>query len=76
MSRKVTIGRCRIPEFLNARGWSQQDLVDRTGISKGTISAYCTEYRTRMHLLNAVLIADALGVEPRDLYEWVYVKAE
>jgi putative transcriptional regulator len=76
VSRKFTIGRCLIPDLLNKRGWTQQDLVDRTGISKGTISAYCTEYRTRMLLLNAVIIADALGVEPRDLYEWVYVKAE
>lgn len=76
MNRKLTIGRCLIPDLLNARGRTQQDLAVRTGISESTISAYCTKYRVKMPLVTAVIIADDLGIEPRDLYEWIYVKAE
>ncbi|UKS30210.1 helix-turn-helix transcriptional regulator [Paenibacillus sp. HWE-109] len=76
MDRKVTIGRCRIPEFLNARGWDQKYLAERTGISESTISSYCTNTRKKMPLVTAVIIADSLGVEARDLYEGLQVKEE
>lgn len=69
--RGITIGRCRIPQYLRELGWTQQELADRTGLDKRTISYYCTNARTKMTLINAVKIANVLGVEnPRDLYEW------
>lgn len=74
---KVTIGRCRIPQYLRNLGWTQQELANRTGLDKRTISYYCTNARTKMTLHNAVIIADVLGVEnPRDLYEWDYTSGK
>lgn len=67
---KLKIGRCRIPELLNARQMTQQDLVERTGIAKATISAYCTGRRKFMPLVNAIVISDVLECDPRDLFEW------
>jgi transcriptional regulator with XRE-family HTH domain len=73
----IVIGRCRIPHLLRERGWTQQELANRTGLDKRTISFYCTNARKRMTLFNAVIIADVLGVDnPRDLYEWDYVSGE
>jgi DNA-binding Xre family transcriptional regulator len=66
----LSVGRCRIPELLSSRKMTQQELADRTGIAKSTISAYCVGRRILMPLVNALLIADVLNCEPRDLYEW------
>lgn len=71
---KLVIGRCLIPRLLTYRNWTQQDLADRIGVDKRTISFYCTGARKKMPLYLGVLIADALEVSPRDLYEWEYVK--
>lgn len=65
------IGRCRIVEMLSERGWTQQDLADRSGYSKQTVSFYATMRRKRMPLDIAVSFADVLGCSPRDLYEWI-----
>jgi transcriptional regulator with XRE-family HTH domain len=66
----ITIGRCLIPRLLQQRGWTQQDLADRTGVDKRTISYYCTNTRKKMPLYLAVTLADVLEVSPRDLFEW------
>lgn len=69
--------RCRLSDILNEVGWIQQDLVDKSGLSKQTISFYATNRRKRMPLDVAVTIADTINARtgrqysPRDLYEWV-----
>lgn len=66
----IFIGRCRIPELLRTHGWTQQDLSERTGIDKRTISFYCTNRRKKMPLIIAVKIANSFDCDPRELYEW------
>lgn len=69
---KLSFGRCRIPLLLAERGWSYQDLSDRTGIARSTLHSY-TKKTENMPLLNALIIADAFGIEhPRALYELYY----
>lgn len=66
----LEIGRCLIPQLLRERNWTQQILADRTGINKRTISLICRNERKSITLLTAVIIADTLGVSPRDLFEF------
>jgi transcriptional regulator with XRE-family HTH domain len=67
---RITAKRCLIPLLLEKRGLTQQHLVDTTGLSKSTISAYCTFRRKTMSLPNALIISEVLRCDPRDLYEW------
>ncbi len=67
---KLLVGRSRIPDLLAERGWKPHKLVEETGLDKRTISFYSTNRRKRMPLIVGVIIADALGVSPRDLNEW------
>ncbi|MFL6561231.1 MAG: helix-turn-helix transcriptional regulator [Bacillus sp. (in: firmicutes)] len=55
-----------------ARGLTQTQLGDRIGKSKSTISGWENK-RNVMELDNAMNLADILGCEITDLYEWVYV---
>ncbi|NHN31182.1 helix-turn-helix transcriptional regulator [Paenibacillus sp. S3N08] len=62
--------RCLIPSLLEERKMTQQQLIERTGIAKSTISAYSRFHRKAMTLQSAIVIAEVFGVHPRDLYEW------
>lgn len=64
--------RCLIPILLDEREWSQRQLSEHTGIDEGTLSNYSTMRVRNMPLKNAILIADALGVTERSLYEWAH----
>lgn len=67
---RVTIGRCLIPDLLEARNWTQRQLAEHSGVDERTISFYVTGRRNSMSLQLSVALADALEVSPRDLYEW------
>lgn len=73
---KLAVGRCLIPELLRKRGWIQQDLADRTGVNKRTISLICRNKRKNITLLNAMVIATVLDVSPADLFEWIEQRNE
>lgn len=62
-------GRCLLDHHLQTRGLSQAEFARRIGMDKRQISAYING-RKRMSLLTAVIIADALGINPRELYEF------
>jgi len=64
------IGRCLISDLLEAKRMSQRDLALLSGVDERVISFYTTGRRNRMSLEVAVALADALGVGPRDLFEW------
>jgi transcriptional regulator with XRE-family HTH domain len=66
----VSIGRCLIPDLLEARGWTQRQLAEHSGVDERVISFYSTGRRVKMSLIVAVALADALEVSPRDLYMW------
>jgi transcriptional regulator with XRE-family HTH domain len=67
---RLTVGRCLIPDLLDKRGWTQRKLADESGVDEAVISFYTTGRRKKMTLEVAVALADALKVNPRDLYEW------
>jgi transcriptional regulator with XRE-family HTH domain len=58
----------RIKSLRIARGWTQQDLADKAGLSRSQLAMIEAETRPANTLrLNA--IADALGVRPEGLFD-------
>lgn len=68
---RIKIKRCLLPEILEKRKMTQEQLAHKTGIRFNQISEYCHLKRT-MTIKNAKLIADVLNVKIEDLYEWEY----
>lgn len=52
----------KLVDALNARGWTQKELSQRTGIRQDTLCKYSSGKNTPSVLV-AIRIADALGVE-------------
>lgn len=67
-------GRCRLVECLALAGMTQQQLADKIPMDKRQISRYATGDIKGMSLLTAVTIAEAIGCNPKDLFEWVPIK--
>jgi transcriptional regulator with XRE-family HTH domain len=65
------VGRCLITERLAEKGWTQQKLADVTNFDFRQISLWATNERVLM-LKNAFIIANALGCDPRALYQHGY----
>lgn len=65
----IEVGRCLLKPILKDKHMTQQDLADRTGMSKQEINSYANN-RRKMSLKSAKIIAIALGVKIDDLYEW------
>lgn len=65
----IEVGRCLLKPILHDKHMTQQDLADRTGMSKQEINSYANN-RRKMSLKSAKIIAIALGVKIDDLYEW------
>lgn len=70
---RIEVGRCLLKPILKEKYMTQQDLADRTGMSKQEISAYANN-RRRMSLKSAKMIAIALKIHIDDLYEWDVTK--
>lgn len=71
------VGKCLLRERLKLAEMTQQDLADRTGITRQQMSDYSTNRRV-MSLRTAYLISRALSsVVPtkiEDLYDWIEYK--
>jgi transcriptional regulator with XRE-family HTH domain len=66
-----TAGRCRIPEILRQRGMTQRQLADLTGINYTYINDRANNRDGYiLGLNNAKTIAESLGCNIDDLYEW------
>lgn len=66
------VGRCRIQELLDEKRMSQQDLADKTGMSKGYINDKIKNRgKHGMYIDSAKKIASALGCSIDELYEWI-----
>jgi transcriptional regulator with XRE-family HTH domain len=66
---RYKVGRCRLRELRNRRGWTQDELSRRSGVYSKLISAYETNDRVMM-LGNAKSLANALECFIDDLYDW------
>ncbi|AXN39813.1 helix-turn-helix transcriptional regulator [Peribacillus butanolivorans] len=66
------VKRCLLRELRESRGLTQQQLADRVGMSKSTISDY-ENLRNIMLVSTAKVIADELNCRIDDLYEWLEV---
>jgi transcriptional regulator with XRE-family HTH domain len=71
------VGNCLLRERLKLAGMTQQELADRTGITRQQISDYSTNRRV-MSLRTAYILSIALSeVVPtriEDLYDWIQYK--
>jgi transcriptional regulator with XRE-family HTH domain len=67
------VGRCRIQELLDAKGMTQQELANKTGMSKQYINDKARNKRSPhgMWIGSAKTIASALNCSIDDLYEWI-----
>jgi transcriptional regulator with XRE-family HTH domain len=70
----LKVGRCLLVQRLRQAGMTQQELADKIGMNKRQVSRYATGDIKSMSLSTAVIIADAIGCNPRDLYEWIPAK--
>ncbi|WP_182503012.1 helix-turn-helix transcriptional regulator [Peribacillus huizhouensis] len=66
------VARCLLRDLRESRGLTQQQLADRVGMSKSTISGY-ENLRNIMLVTTAKVIADELRCRIDDLYEWLEV---
>lgn len=66
------IVRCRVPDLLKEKGWTQRDLAIRANKSDQEISDFC-RLRKVMMIPTAKLIASILGCTIDDLYVFKYV---
>lgn len=57
----------RIAELRHARGWTQQELADRSGISWGYIRLLEAGYRRNIQARTAIKLANAFGITIDDL---------
>lgn len=67
---EIIFGKCRIPELLSTRGWTQANLADKTGMTEQRISDYITGNRKSMTMKTAFIIAHVLNCHVEELYEY------
>lgn len=73
---EITFGKCRIPELLRTRGWTQATLANKTGMTEQRISDYITGNRKSMTMKTAFIIAHVLNCHVEDLYEYIVIDHE
>lgn len=56
-------------EILHEKGITSKQLADMTGISKRTIDEYRGKRRKEPSLSNGLKIADAIGIDPHELFK-------
>lgn len=69
---RYAIGRCLLDDRLREAGMTRPQLAEKIRMDRRQLSRYATK-ESVMTLANAVLIADAIGCNPRTLYEWIPV---
>lgn len=69
----ILVGKCLLLDLLKDRKMTQQELANKTKISKQDISDYVNNRKT-MSLRTAKIIARSLRCHIDDLYEWIEIK--
>lgn len=63
MNEKITNTQKRLHELMSALNIKQNDIADKTGLNKSTISNYCNGNRVP-NQTNLAIIADAFNISP------------
>jgi transcriptional regulator with XRE-family HTH domain len=63
------VGRCRLRELRLGRGWTQDELSNKSGVSKSSISSFENGKR-QMKVESVKNLIYALNCELDDLYDW------
>lgn len=63
MTEKITNTQKRLHELMSALNIKQNDIADKTGLNKSTISNYCNGNRVP-NQTNLAIIADAFNISP------------
>ncbi len=63
MTEKITNTQKRLHELMSALNIKQNDIADKTGLNKSTISNYCNGNRIP-NQTNLAIIADAFNISP------------
>lgn len=61
--------KCRLPDLLKIKGWSQQELATRLGGERQQVNDWCHN-RSEMFWSSAWIVSKELGVSMEELYEW------
>ncbi len=69
----VDVGKCLLADILLQKKVSQSELADRVDVTKQQLGHYIHNRRI-MSLPIAVNIANELGCDVKDLYEWIEVE--
>lgn len=67
-----SVGKCYIRDRRLAKGWTQLQLEEKSGVRTPDISSYENEIETPI-LIKAKALAYALDCNVDDLYEWIKV---
>lgn len=71
--RKTMFLADHLRDMLAARGWTQADLADHTGLTRAAVNRYVNG-RREPRAETVAAIAEALGVNPADLIgDWGYI---
>ncbi|MFK3936622.1 helix-turn-helix domain-containing protein [Alkalihalobacillus sp. NPDC078783] len=74
MAVKFRAKLCLLHYILDRYSMTNAQLADLTGIAPSSLSSYANNH-TIMNLETAMTVAEAIGCEVRDLYEWTTVKS-
>jgi transcriptional regulator with XRE-family HTH domain len=62
--------RMTIPDLLKSKGWTTQEFAKRAGLTYNQALAMKRSVYTRIDLATLAKVADALGVQPGQLFEY------
>jgi putative transcriptional regulator len=63
--------RCKLGEIMKLSGYSNKDVVERTGVSRNTITALAANATKRIDYDTLDGLCKGLGVSPGDLLDYV-----
>ncbi|MCG7319621.1 helix-turn-helix transcriptional regulator [Brevibacillus laterosporus] len=63
--------RCRLGDIMQERGYLNKDVVEKTGISRNTITSLSANATKQVHYDTINALCKGLGVLPADLFEYI-----
>ena len=66
----------RLTEIMKEKNVTTQELSEKTGIPKTTINEYRGARKKEPSLSRGLLIADALGIDPHELFDSDHIQGD